>query len=164
MQRLKRTHKLYSSQEFVIKKISRGKKASRVGKAQVKIMFVFFYYILLGGLALAIFGYYIGASNELVADQEMVFLCESLGRGSGRNCKEMRSGLLTNVRNLSLAAIVMQGLITLVVLIFIVDCKSYKCKKHKKSVELGGVKIETNNLSITNPMSTTIDSCRRLQV
>ena len=113
-------------QEFVIKKISRGKKASRVGKAQVKIMFVLVYYILLGGLVLGVFSYYVGIDEMIIADQKKYFACESLGTNTATDCTALKSTSLDAFSDLSIVAIILQGLVSFVILLFIVECK---CKK-----------------------------------
>ena len=138
-------------QEFVIKKLSRGKKASKVGKAQVKIMVIFIYYLLLGILALGIFSYYVAINDMLIVDLRAFFLCESFGVNSGKNCLALRSEALKNYTRLLVVGIIVQALITPVILIFVADCT--KCKKKFKEIfsSKKSFKVETSNLSSTNP-------------
>ena len=137
-------------QEFVIKKLSRGKKASKVGKAQVKIMFIFIYYLLLGILALGIFSYYVAINDMLVVDVQAFFLCESFGVNSGKNCRALRSGALKYYTRLFLVVVIVQGLVTPVILIFVADCR---CKNRFKEISSSTkkIKVKTSNLSSTNP-------------
>ena len=139
-------------QEFVIKKLSRGKKASKVGKAQVKIMFIFIYYLLLGILALGIFSYYVALNDMLIVDLRAFFLCESFGVNSGKNCHALRSGALKYYTRLFLVVVIVQGLVTPVILIFVADCK---CKKkfkeiHTVSSSTKSFKVQSTNLSSSN--------------
>ena len=113
-------------QEFIIKKMSKGKEVLKYGKAEVKIMFSFCYYILLGGLVLGVFSYYVGINERIITDQQTFFICESFGVNAGNDCEAVRSTSNTILSELALVAIVLQGLGLLVILVFIVDCK---CKR-----------------------------------
>ena len=115
-------------------------------------MFVFCYYILLGSLALGTFAYYLGVNDRLIAELQNFFLCESLGINSGRNCKELKSSLVNVFSSLSLVAIVMQGLITPVVLVFVVDFKHCKCRKNRTNTKsTSRTQVDSKNVSATNP-------------
>ena len=135
-------------QEFIIKKLSRGMKASKVGKAQVKIMFIFIYYLLLGILALGIFSYFVAINGTLIGDLQRLFLCESLGVNSGKNCNALRSSTLENHSKLNLVGVVMQGFITFVILVFVADCTKCRCK-NKISTSKNSVKVEAKHILAT---------------
>ena len=140
-------------QEFVIKKISKGRKISRVGKAQVKIMFVFCYYIVLGGLVLGVFSYYVGISDRLIADQQKFFACESLGTNTGKDCQALKSSAIEAFSDLALVGFIMQGLVSFVVLIFTIDCKGKKSGRKtrpstKYSAATNPIAVQQNNPSV----------------
>ena len=139
-------------QEFVIKKISRGKKASRVGKAQVKIMFVLVYYILLGGLVLGVFSYYVGINEKVFADQQKYYACESFGANTGKDCSALRSTSIDVFSDLGIVSIVLQGLVSFVILIFIAECKCCK-KRRRKTASSSKYSAATNSIHLNSNSS-----------
>ena len=82
---------------------------------------------------LGVFGYYVGINEKVIADQQKYFACESLGTNTAKDCTALRSSAIDAFSSLSLVAIILQGLVSFVILIFIVDCKCKKRRRRKPS-------------------------------
>lgn len=119
--------------EFVIKKISRGKKNSRITKAQLKIMFILWYYIIIGILGLASFAFLNTTTDSTLNTLRDLFQCESVGiHPNEDNCAELRRSVTFRpFINARLVVNLLLGLIPVFVLIFTFDVSLLKCKKIK---------------------------------
>ena len=107
-------------QEFVLKRV---KRATRVGKAEAKILFIVCYYITTVTLVLTPFSYNQVTGEAGIQAAHRYFACQSTGIQSGRDCGDVR-----NVHLVVLAAVgvILIALLPAVILIFIVKCR---CKK-----------------------------------
>ncbi len=85
----------------MIKEIIAGKKISRVGKADIKIMIVFIYYTLVGAMGL-MSSTYAGFGNVGDTLQELI-ICESTGN---RECNNINLDTYHSLRMLSVVNIV----------------------------------------------------------
>ena len=100
-----------------------GKKVSRVGKAEVKIMIVFIYYTLVGTIGL-ISSTYAGYSNVGDSLQEL-FICESSGN---QDCSNIDSDIYHHLGILSVINILILNFSPVVALLISINPKA--CKKN----------------------------------
>ena len=78
---------------------------------------------------LGVFSYFVGTDEMIIADQKKYFACESLGTNTATDCTALKSTSLDAFNVLSIVAIILQGLVSFVIFIFIVECK---CKKRRR--------------------------------
>ena len=103
-----------------------------VGKLQAKLLFIVFYYIIVGTVVLTIFTYF-EITDE--ADREAIeqhFVCQSTGLQPDKDCGSPPDVHLEVFNSLSGVAIVLIGLLPAVILGFTGKCD---CNKYKSCVK-----------------------------
>ena len=107
-----------------------GKKAGRIGKAQVKITFVIAVYIVVGVVSLVALTYY--EVNASVYSQAFIdyFICQS--KGNSEDCT-LDIVNIVNVTILSTMVIVALPMLPVTAILFSIDPKA--CGKKKKGVK-----------------------------
>ena len=108
----------------MLKKLLSGKKAGNVGKAEVKMALVIFYYIVIGAMSLVTFTYIEikgKANRDSVAE---LIICESMGnRDCDADLKELDA--LDVLASLSITLV---ALLPIVIVLFSIDTKMIKKK------------------------------------
>ena len=114
-------------QAFVIKELIAGKKVSRVGKAEVKIMIVFIYYTLVGvsGLISSTYAQYSDVGSRI---QEL-FICESTG---DRDCSDIDLDTFQRLGTLSVVNIIILYFSPVIAVLISINPKSYCAKKSRR--------------------------------
>ena len=121
---------LFDFQEFVLKKFLENQQGHHynIGIAEINILIIACYYIILGCVGLSTFTYLIATDNETAIAFQDYFACHSFGIVPGFNC-----GDIPNVRpqvfgTLASVSVILFDLIPLFNLIFIAKwTKSCKC-------------------------------------
>ena len=98
-------------QEFFLKKLSKGKNISKVGQAQIKILLILVYYIIIGVVGMVAFTY-----NEVTSDTDVEL--------------RLRAEVLSNI---SLAVLAMLGLLPVFLFLILVDTAALKKKFSRKN-------------------------------
>lgn len=119
---------------------SSGASQSILKKAEVKILFIMCYYILLGTVVLTLFTYLeeSGENPEVFQAIEQHFTCQSLGIQPGKHCGKSLRDFLSTYSALSAISTVLSGLLPLVVMAFTLkySCTHTACKtKSKQKVQ-----------------------------
>ena len=103
-------------------KLIAGKKAGKVGTAQIKISFVNIYYVLLGVVGLVSLTFYEVKSSRLGLVE--YFICNAFGDPTS-SC-QLDVNTIKSFKALSISVIVMLSFLPIVVLIFSFDIKAFK--------------------------------------
>ena len=114
----------------MLKKLLAGKKVGNVGKAEVKMSIVVFYYVVVGAMSLVTFTYIevIGKANrDLITE---LFLCEAMGND---NC-DINLNRLDALDVLAALSINMVAILPIIVVIFSIDTEAVKKKKRSLSL------------------------------
>ena len=114
----------------MLKKLLAGKKVGNVGKAEVKMSIVVFYYVVVGAMSLVTFTYIevVGKANrDLITE---LFLCEAMGND---NC-DINLNRLDALDVLAALSINMVAILPIIVVIFSIDTEAVKQKKRSLSL------------------------------
>ena len=114
----------------MLKKLLDGKKVGNVGKAEVKMGMVVFYYVIVGVMSLVTFTYTEvkgKANRDTLAE---LILCEAIGNG---NC-DINLARLDTLDVLAALSLNMVAILPIIVVIFSIDTEAVK--KKKKSLSL----------------------------
>lgn len=111
-------------QEFVIKNLAAGKKMIKAGKAELKIMITFVYYIIMGVISHV--SYFANTQDDI----QLLILCESTGN---RECNVDLSAY-NRSRILNIVAFVMVTLLPVVAILFNFDPKACTRKRSRRNV------------------------------
>ena len=104
------------------------------GKAEAKIFFIVCYYVLVGTVTLTTYTYFITTDDETMEAFQEYFTCQSVGMQSDRDCGDPPDVRLRVFYTLASVAGILQGLLPLVILIFVMNCSCYKrCYKIVKT-------------------------------
>lgn len=123
---------MYFFQQFAVTTISKGfKKARKMGKAEVKILFLISVYILISSLFLVTTTHNVVMGEKVIQATIDYFSCQSMGLQPGKQCDEiLRRTQSTPFCTLSQVAIVLEGLIPICAFIFAAKWTCYyKFKK-----------------------------------
>ena len=114
----------------MLKKLLAGKKVGNVGKAEVKMSIVVFYYVVVGAMSLVTFTYIevIGKANRDIFTE--LILCEAMGNG---NC-DVNLTRLDALDVLAALSINMVAILPIIVVIFSIDTEAVKQKKRSLSL------------------------------
>ena len=111
----------------MLKKIVARKKVGKVGMAEIKIMLIIMYYIVVGVMGLISFTYHEVKTISNRERLEELILCESRGN------KKCVVNLVTidNIRNLSVVVVVMVAFLPIVAILFTFNPKACQKKPGK---------------------------------
>lgn len=98
-------------------------------RAEIKILFIMCYYVILGALVLTLFTYLEAVGVIALEGVEQYFTCQSTGLDSGRDCGSTPREQLGIFRSLSVVSTVFSDLFPVVVLAFTVKCDCIKSQK-----------------------------------
>lgn len=120
-------------QEFVLKQFHLGfqRPKGHVTKAEIKILVIMCYYVVVDILTLSTYSYYLATFGEIFQEFRSYFDCQSAGIQPDRDCGDAPDVQLQEFTVVSSMSYILQSLLPLVVLIFIANC-SYCSKKHLK--------------------------------
>ena len=106
-----------------------------ITKAEAKILFTIFYYVILGGFTLTDFSYAITTYDDTLEAFQTYFTCQIVGIQPDRDCGDSPD-IQSQVSNtLALMVVILQGLFPLANLIFIMNCSCDKrCCKGVRSL------------------------------
>ena len=128
------------TQEFVLKKLIKGKKVSRVGRAEVKMTVIVSYYIIAGVLSLYTFTYFevkAKANREGLAE---LFLCESKGSS---DCESIDIDSVDILNIQAVVVIVMVAFFPVVALFFSYDTKTYRKVRGSLKISRGSTRTSS---------------------
>ena len=116
---------LSTVQVLVLKKLLSGKKVGNVGKAEVKMALVIFYYVVVGAMSLVTFTY-IEVKGKANRDSlTELILCESMGN---RDC-DADLQHLDDLNVLASLSITLVAILPIVIVLFSIDTKQIKEKR-----------------------------------
>ena len=114
----------------MLKKLLAGKKVGNVGKAEVKMGMVVFYYVVVGAMSLVTFTYIEVVGKEYSDTFTELILCEAMGNG---NC-DVNLTRLDTLDVLAALSINMVAILPIIVVIFSIDTEAVKKKKRSLSL------------------------------
>lgn len=113
-----------------------NKPGSSLKKAEIKILIIMIYYIIMGAFTLTSYTYFLAIDDETVEAFQVYFACQRFGIVPGKDCGESLDIHLQHFRNISVISYFLLGLLPTMILIFTVNCNcfdncinKYKSKK-----------------------------------
>ena len=104
--------------------------SSHIRRAEIKILFIVCYYILLGVFALSIY-LFLSITNDITLNAfQDYFLCHRAGNISDMDCGDPPNLGLQAFTNLLSTAFILESLSPTIILIFIVKCNVKLCSRH----------------------------------
>ena len=95
-----------------------------LGTAEIKVLIIFFYYLILGSIVLASIELSARKNNTAVTSLGLYFACESIAPG---NCERFRNDALQNTyRSLTNTSFILLALFPLVNLVYAINFSSLK--------------------------------------
>lgn len=124
-------------------------------KAEVRLLTILLYFILLTVIALALQSFLTAITPNLYLNALLpYFTCESAGQGINEDCRELLSGIQrTDIFNLSLTLLFLTGFFPVVMFLFSADFELYikkfkgalqKCRQYQKTISAYSQSIATN--------------------
>ena len=108
---------------------------NHIRKAEVKILSIVCYYVLIVVVALTTYTYFITTDDESSEAFQAYFMCHSVGIQPDRDCGDPPDVRLRVFYAFTSVSAILQGLLPLVILIFIINCSCDK-RCHKKCGDL----------------------------
>ena len=103
---------------------------NHIKKAEVKILSIMCYYVLIVVVALTNYTYFIATDDETLEAFQAYFMCQSVGIQPDRDCGDPPDVRLRVFYTLTSVSAILLGLLPLVILIFIIKCSCDKrCHK-----------------------------------
>ena len=125
-----------------MKRFHHGKKPeSSVRKAEIKILTIVIYYIIMGTATLSTTTYFLATNDETAEEFQVYFSCQSFGIVPGKDCGDPPNIQLQPFSILATVSYFLLGLLPTVILIFTKNCNcfnscinKFKSKKSKANL------------------------------
>ena len=102
-----------------------NKPGSSVRKAEIKILIIIIYYIIIGAVTLTSYTYSLAINDEVAEEFQVYFTCQSFGIVPDKECGDPPNIQLQLFNILATVSNFLLGLLPTVILIFTVNCNCF---------------------------------------